>query len=590
MGAVATRASRKLDMVLLLFCLLALVNTAPFPQNDVIVTKDNFNFTNSYIQFFGVKDLIEHINLKKFTKFHKVGNVEDISSVQVAKEGDQVTEIDLTDEAILNDKVTVNSVELEQPTIDNTYKKSPTNTLAPVSFGQEDEATTVSIVVEVEEETIITTTSAVPNEEEVNDGYELTVDEYDEINEIDTGDNKLFVSKNTAEAAHKYGYKILLKKVGSEEIPIGQIKFSLPTEVEIEPVDDPLVEDKEEEIYLSTQKSAQNDISAVSAIQSTQSPEISTIFDFEPEADNKLKEVVTTTITEVPITEPTAVYLPPPITAIVATGLTIDEESIVKGIMKVKEETVSAIDEIMSSAKEDEDGLLFPECSAPLEEVKDMLSSLALNVAQSTPILSEILATGESLKDITNLEDLARGGAKLLTLLEPFLDTLLPSTQVSDCAGGDSVSMVMSLSGVATKLDMLANEEEDPEKADKLHQTATSLQLAAWVMAQLQKSVHTFYTPEGLCGQGSSSAVAILGSLSMAMSEYMPLLVMMGTEASVDDLVTTIDTINNAKSEIAHLEAASGLRDLPGVECEASFSEMGLALQELADFIHVLPQ
>jgi len=45
----------------------------------------------------------------------------------------------------------------------------------------------------------------------------------------------------------------------------------------------------------------------------------------------------------------------------------------------------------------------------------------------------------------------------------------------------------MSLSGVASKLDLLANDEEDQEKADKLHQTATSLQLAAWVMAQLQK-------------------------------------------------------------------------------------------------------
>ena len=60
-----------------------------------------------------------------------------------------------------------------------------------------------------------------------------------------------------------------------------------------------------------------------------------------------------------------------------------------------------------------------------------MLSSLALNVANSTPILKEILATGESLKDLTDLEGLARGGAKLLTLLEPFLDTLLPATKVT---------------------------------------------------------------------------------------------------------------------------------------------------------------
>jgi len=109
-------------------------------------------------------------------------------------------------------------------------------------------------------------------------------------------------------------------------------------------------------------------------------------------------------------------------------------------------------------------------------------------------------------------------------------------------------------------------------------------------MAQLQKSVHTFYTPEGLCGEGKSSAVEILGSLSMAMSEYMPLLVVMGNEESVEDLVKTIETINNAKNKIADLEASSGLSELPGIECGASFSEMGLALQELADFIHGLPQ
>ena len=39
-----------------------------------------------------------------------------------------------------------------------------------------------------------------------------------------------------------------------------------------------------------------------------------------------------------------------------------------------------------------------------------------------------------------------------------------------------------------------------------------------------------FSSQEGLCGEGKSSAVAILGSLSMAMSEYLPLLAMMGNE------------------------------------------------------------
>merc|ERR1711935_740947 len=499
-----------------------------------------------------------------------------------ANDKHKITEIDLTDKAILNDKVTVNSDELIPPIISTENETSSTI--------KEENATTVSVPAEVDGETITTTTLAYLNEEELKDGYEITVDEYDEINEIDTGDNKFFVSKDTVEAAEKYGYKILLKKVGSEEIIVGKIKFSLPTVVEIEAVDVPITEDTEEEVEGSTQKITQNDLSTISAIESTQAPETTTIYKSEPVTDITTEEVVTTTSNKESITESPVFYIPPPITAIVPTVETIDEESIAEGVMKVNEETVSAIDEIMSFVSKDEDALLFPECSAPLEEVKEMLSSLALNVAQSTPILREILVTGESLKDITDLEDLARGGAKLLTLLEPFLDTLLPSTQVSDCAGGDSVSMLMSLSGVATKLDLLANEEEDSEKADKLHQTATSLQLAAWVMAQLQKSVHTLYNPEGLCGEGKSSAVEILGSLSMAMSEYMPLLVVMGNEESVEDLVKTIETINNAKNKIADLEASSGLSELPGIECGASFSVMGLALQELADFIHGLPQ
>jgi len=353
-------------MVILLLCLFTLVNTAPFLQNDASLTKDNFNFTNSYIQFFRVKDLIEHIDLKKFKKFHNVDNIEDKASVPEANDENIVTGIDLTDSAILNDKVTVNSVELEPIIISTEDETSSTIILEQKAIEQEDISTTVSVPVEVDNEKLPTTTLAFIDEEELNDGYEITVDEYDEINEIDTGDNKFFVSKHTAEAAQKYGYKILLKKVGSEEIPVGKIKFSLPTVVEIENVDDPFTEVKEEEKDVSTQKKTQNDISTISTIQSTQTPETTTVYKSVSVTDITTEEVGTTT--EEPITEPTDVYLPPPITAIVPTVETIDEESIAEGVMKVKEETVSAIAEIMSSSSEDEDALVFPECSAPLEE------------------------------------------------------------------------------------------------------------------------------------------------------------------------------------------------------------------------------
>ena len=67
-------------------------------------------------------------------------------------------------------------------------------------------------------------------------------DEDPETNEVNT-DLEQFISDETAAAAKKYGYKILLKKVGGKEVPVGKIKFSIPTivegEEEEEAVEDP---------------------------------------------------------------------------------------------------------------------------------------------------------------------------------------------------------------------------------------------------------------------------------------------------------------------------------------------------------------
>ena len=54
---------------------------------------------------------------------------------------------------------------------------------------------------------------------------------------------------------------------------------------------------------------------------------------------------------------------------------------------------------------------------------------LAKIVESQTPMISEILSVGKSIKDETSPEILSRSGAKLLTLLEPFLESLVP-TQV----------------------------------------------------------------------------------------------------------------------------------------------------------------
>ena len=70
---------------------------------------------------------------------------------------------------------------------------------------------------------------------------------------------------------------------------------------------------------------------------------------------------------------------------------------------------------------------MFAECSAPFADVEDMLMSLAKIISKQTPMIYEILTVGKSLKDETSPEILSRSGAKLLKLLEPFLESLVPT-------------------------------------------------------------------------------------------------------------------------------------------------------------------
>merc|ERR1712212_295963 len=67
------------------------------------------------------------------------------------------------------------------------------------------------------------------------------------LNEIDTGNDKFFISKESVDSARKYGYKILLKKINGKEVPVGKIKFSFPTLVEIGHIEDEAVEEGEDE-------------------------------------------------------------------------------------------------------------------------------------------------------------------------------------------------------------------------------------------------------------------------------------------------------------------------------------------------------
>ena len=139
---------------------------------------------------------------------------------------------------------------------------------------------------------------------------------------------------------------------------------------------------------------------------------------------------------------------------------------------------------------------MFGSCSAPLSQVETLLAGLARNVASQSENLAQILSLGQTIKDQADPETLTRTGAEILRLVDPFLSSLVPP-EVTTCAGSSSTAMLVSLSGVASQLDTMAAREESEARASSLHNTATSLQLAAWVMSTLENSVQAFYTKVG---------------------------------------------------------------------------------------------
>ena len=152
---------------------------------------------------------------------------------------------------------------------------------------------------------------------------------------------------------------------------------------------------------------------------------------------------------------------------------------------------------------------MFSDCSAPIADVETMLAELARNIAGQADNLAEILSLGQSIKDEEDAGSLAKTGAQILRLVDPFLESLVPPQvrktqetkhdarklefQISSCAGSSSSQMLISLSGMASQLDTIAASEADQARASDLHQTATSLQIAAWALSTLQQSVHGFY-------------------------------------------------------------------------------------------------
>ena len=70
--------------------------------------------------------------------------------------------------------------------------------------------------------------------------------------------------------------------------------------------------------------------------------------------------------------------------------------------------------------------------------------------------------------------------------------------QVAGCASSSTSSVMMSLLAVGSRMDDIALNEVSNDRADALREAATNLQLAGWVLGQLQDTVNTFCSE--VCG------------------------------------------------------------------------------------------
>jgi len=575
------------------------INLVLFTTNSLsapaILPDYNFTTTN-YIKFFKVQELIDNINIKNFDKHHgspikdqdqiSVGEMSEILAEDISNGLDTVN-IDLTGEAILTDKVTVVESVIPESIKEEVTQNKITKPVKGALL--EDDVTNGEEAPEEEvDETsdIITKITKVDSQKVISlDSTTLKYDENnDAFNIIDTGNGIEKISDETSNSADRFGYKILVKKVGTTEIAVGKIKFEVSTSVEKSSDD----ETSGNSIDNNTKSHKEITTAApVSVTTTIKDEEVTTEQDIDIVSVVDLRSETTTEHTEITTNTPTEITYP--VTAVLPSIDVLDEETIIEGIMKVKEDAEIAVAEIQTQDKT-ETMITFPSCNVSLTDIEDMLSNLATRISVSAPLLGQILTTGQDLRLETDTHTLARGGAKLLNLLEPFLESLVPATQVSSCADSSSTTMLMSLSEMASQLDVIADREPDILRADQLHRSATSLQLAAWIMSQLQTSIHTFYNPEGLCDDDQSSTVEILGSLSRAISGYIPIIGLMGNQMALDQLVETVTRLDNAQAEISRLLEQSGLTSLPVVECGANFSSLGGQLNQLADFIEAIPQ
>jgi len=551
-----------------------------------VSTELDTTFATTFEKFFRIKDLIDNINIKHFRalqgrKADGVPAIEDAStSTDAGADAGVLTEIDLTEEAISNDQVTKTvSVEATEASVTEASLADDDGIFEEVALGEGGAnglgETTTEAVAQLQTTTEAvaadeaeTTTSAAASVKESGDA-EDEVEEEESLNEIDT--DGFVVSQDTLDSAKKYGYKILLKKVGDRRVPVGKIKFSLPIYYH----QTQLIEVKDGSAAETTTSSSVQE-AALPAATTTAAPAVTEAATDLPTtaAEEEIDETTTTAAVEVK-----ELSAEDPIISDLPEIDTVDQNAIEEGALQVKADTELAVAEIENLNQTTV--LSSSECAVPLVDSQKLLVDLATKIVDSASVIEEILAVARSIKDELDPAALSLSGARLLQLLEPFLESLVP-VEIAGCPD-TSTNLLMTMTGMAATLDTIAEQPGvEAARAESLHQAATSLQLAAWAMAQLQSSVHTLYS--GVCEEGETSAADILASLARALEGYVPMLAMLSTDTSVEELRETTEALQKAADDISGVEKRSGSR-LPGVECGASFSDMSAGLTRLADFL-----
>ena len=287
--------------LVLVSSLVSVVLLAPAP--------DQLDFQATYMQFFKIKDIIDKINIKRFEEFYgpvlpptTQTPLRDVVAERDYEESDQpdlLPEIDLTEEAILNDEVVVKVAPAAAPDTE----------ITTASIDPEESTTTLSPI------------TSPPS------GEEVTTLQPDDVqdNEVDSD----LDSDESLASVRKYGYKILLKNVDGKEVAIGKIKFTIPT---IVPAHEDGAEDEIEDVEVVTEAATESVEVVTEAVSETTEP-VEVVTEAVPETTESVEMT-------------TEVNVPVSITAVIPSLEDIEEKDLAQEVRRVVQDTEMAVEEI----------------------------------------------------------------------------------------------------------------------------------------------------------------------------------------------------------------------------------------------------